>query len=436
MSEDLTHGALPPLVALRCDICKEYMKEPSTLPCLHSFCKSCLDTYNGCDTVEESEEEEEEEEEGDGAEKVVQKPVVKKEKPFCCPTCKDALHLPDYIFFSVPFRNERVARIIKLLQESKILCQNCESTASEYRCNVCDAYTCESCWKLTHSAPIFKCHTPERLTHEEMTCLPKCDLHPLNVVEYFCAEDEIGVCQVCLLKGEFKGKDYSLTQDVKAERLEEVEKGVSRTLLLRAQLLESRKENENTLASLSENLTAQQSKVRVNFASIRTALSAREDETLLALQRLHDAKKQVLDAQVEAIDGINRKIEDGVENINLVLNYCNPLELVYLTYVIQNAIRNLCDIPSTSPLGSFEKGSANHEPAVDDDLPVVLSDKVVDLIKAYASVPDSNLVEQVANGKASPNAISTVSGTKEQQKLLQQVTGTSVQAEEYGCIVQ
>ena len=354
-----------------------------------------------------------------------------------CPTCNDELHLEHPGFYQEPFPNERLTRILKLLRESKILCQNCERTESEFRCTVCDAYTCKSCYDVTHDAPIFQSHKPERLTHKEMTCAPCCDSHRLNEIEYFTTEDELGVCQVCLLKGEFKGKEYLLVTDVRQARQAEIESGVSEALLQRAALMEGRKQVEITKLELADNLATQKQAVKENFSAIRSALQEREEETLSALQNLHDQKQRVLSRQLEAIAVQKGRIEDGVKNINLVLKHSNDLEVVYSSFVLMAHTRNLSDVPSTSPLRSAGD-EPNHAPSVDAELPVLLSDKVPLLVKAYASVADADIVEEIATGAVQKSVLNASQGTKEQQEILQQVGGKHVAKEgaEYGCILQ
>mmetsp|Transcript_19887 Transcript_19887/g.35348 ORF Transcript_19887/g.35348 Transcript_19887/m.35348 type:complete len:455 (-) Transcript_19887:279-1643(-) len=423
--------ALPPLESLTCQLCFQYFSSPVTLPCLHSYCKACLESYNGRafaqTTDSESDEEPQSEEHG-------QIKPKRKAKPVFCPCCKDTLGLANASFYSEPFENERISRIVALLRDTHILCQNCEKCASEFRCNVCDAYTCEACFHETHNAPIFRSHKPERLTHSEMTAPPKCDSHKINDIEYFCGSDEVGVCQVCLLKGEFKGKDYSLISDVRKERQSAIEEGISEALLQRASLIEGRKNVEETQQELDTNLASQKAAVKENFAVIRAALEKREAGALEALQALHDKKSDVLGRQLEAIDKEKSRIEDGVANINLVLNHSNDLEVIYLTYVLQGHVSELQNVQSTSPLPGGQQ--PNHNAAVDAELPVILSEKVPQLINAYASVGDATLVEEIAAGLQSSQVLNRPTVSKEQQAVFKEVVGKNADTGENGCILQ
>ena len=106
------------------------------------------------------------------------------------------------------------------------------------------------------------------------------------------------------------------------------------------------------------------------------------------------------------------------------------------TYVLQNHVAALTDVPSTSPLAAGAPdpaGSPVHSPAVDAQLPVVLSSKVPQLVKAYASVADADTVDAIAAGHKSAAALQADKPSKEQQEILQQVTGAKVAGGDNGC---
>jgi len=438
--DQMEADALPPLSSLTCQLCNSYFNEPVTMPCMHSFCKKCLIDFNGgvefgglVEDEQQREVQDGEEQEGGGGD---QQPPRKKVKPVDCYICEEVLKLDVFSFYAEPFPNDRIARIVRLLHETKILCQNCGSSSSEFRCSVCDAYTCSACWEATHNAPIFKGHVPERLSHSEMTAPPKCEAHPANEVEYFCTDDELGVCQVCLLKGEFKGKDYDLVSDVRKRRQESVVQGVSDALVQRARLIEGKKENMTTLEELAGTLDHQKHAVNENFAQIRAALDMREAQTLEALEKLYESKKRVLEGQIRRIDTEMARIEDGVQNVKLTLRHSNDLEVIYLTYVLQNFINDLVDVSPTSPAGGHTEEGPDHGPAVDEQLPVVLSTKVPQLVGAYASVPDAALVDEIASGATDAQVLQETTATEEQKTILKTVAGSDADAAEYGCTLQ
>jgi hypothetical protein len=128
-----------------------------------------------------------------------------------------------------------------------------------------------------------------------------------------------------------------------------------------------------------------------------------------------------------------------VNSVKLVLQHSNALEVVYSTYVLQDAISIIGDVPPTAPKSCSECKSENvpcHHPAVDAQLPVVLSEKAAQIVNAYAAVPDASLVARVAYGKSQPSELNPVA-TSEQKKLLAEAAGGSAnKEEEFGCILQ
>jgi len=132
------------------------------------------------------------------------------------------------------------------------------------------------------------------------------------------------------------------------------------------------------------------------------------------------------------------QIDDGVESVKLVLKHSNPLEVVYSVYVLQDALSIIGDVPPTAPKICSECRNEKvpcHHPAVDSQLPVVLSEKVVSLVQAYASVPEASLVERVAQGKGQPSDLAPAANP-EQKKLLQLAAGAATKEEEFGCVLQ
>jgi hypothetical protein len=111
-----------------------------------------------------------------------------------CPTCIHVLHLDPGLLDGAgePFKNDRLKRIVGLVKNSKVLCENCTNSQSEKLCSVCNVHLCAPCWATTHGAPIFAKHEAKPLRHVEMTALPKCPHHILNEQEFFVTDAEQG----------------------------------------------------------------------------------------------------------------------------------------------------------------------------------------------------------------------------------------------------
>ena len=436
----------PPLSSLKCRRCGEFAADAKTLSCLHTFCAACVRDMRSEQLVGREKElaavnadrrarglEPLVPETGDAAEAI------------CCDYCVNGLGLPATVR-SVPFDNLRVQRIVSIVKDTKVICSNCDNRISSFRCKTCDAVLCGECLKSTHSAPMFKNHQIEEIDRTDLIRkLPKCKTHTLNDLEFFSTADEVGVCQVCLLKGEFVGKPYTLVSELKQKRAQGIESQVAKVQAQRLRLTSARQEAENVKKELHQNVEAQASAVRENFAAIRSALDIRQQQTLDALSALKEAKCRVLDVQIKTITNALTKMDTAAEEGNIVLKYSNDLEYVYNSFVIEDYMSELSDISSTAPSSCEECASSGrqcHCPVVDAELPVIISDKVPSLVSAYAAVPSAEMVDELLSSPSKGHAVAkqamnAVGASDAQRAILSSVASDAVadNADEYGCVV-
>ncbi|KAH9262663.1 hypothetical protein BASA82_000310 [Batrachochytrium salamandrivorans] len=275
------------------------------------------------------------------------------------------------------------------------------------------------------------------LLHKEMTALPKCPHHVLNEQEFFVTEEETGACQVCLLKGSFVGAQYSLVSDVRQERQVEIDNLLQDVAFARSRLAEGKEDIEAVLQDLTVSHLESKNAVVENFKLIREALDSREKETIEALDVLLQAKRQVLQNQVSECEILIHQIDDGVDNVELVLKHSNPLEVIYQTVVIADHLQQIGNVPQTAPRSCSQCTQDKlqcHHPAVDSSLPVLLSDKVPSIVMAYAAVPSPEFVEDVASGKRSDKDDGLPQATLEQKQVLKQVAAAGSE-QEFGCVL-
>lgn len=447
MPMESTTDQLPPLDSLKCALCANYFDDPLTLSCMHSFCTSCLLKKHDAHDLDEflaplaaaplsAIPEGKHNPNEPTAQTAAALPPPRKR--LVCPTCVEVLGLDPPEDPTEPFKNARLARIVKLVHDTPVLCENCKQSESEKLCTVCDVHCCERCWKMTHSAPIFCKHEGKPLTHSEMCALPKCPHHVLNEQEFFVTDEEVGVCQVCLLKGDYVGAAYALVNDVRNERQGEIELSLQDVAGQRERILEGKEQTSATLEELESNHILGIKAVRENFAAIRDALDKREIETLDALEELKKAKRGVLEDQVEQAKIAISQIEDGIHNVELVLKHSNPLEIIYQTYVIGEHLNTIGNVPNTAPrvCSQCQSDSAScHHPGVDANLPVLLSDRVPSIVMAYAAVPNSQWVHDVAHGIMLDTVIAP-QASDEQKQVMKQIAASAGSADQdFGCVL-
>ncbi|CAG2206303.1 TRIM56 [Mytilus edulis] len=172
---------------LTCTICLEIFKEPKYLPCLHTFCKSCINTY------------------------IVS--TVKDNNPsgFKCPVCRRSVSIddekPDTWANNLPGNHFILSLIDKReLQKPDKLCDTCEQDKQKAIsfCTVCQEAYCETCRKAHKIFKMSKSHkiipitdinaeTSTSSLHAHVTCKE----HPDKTIEVYCQDHSKPCCTVC-----------------------------------------------------------------------------------------------------------------------------------------------------------------------------------------------------------------------------------------------
>ncbi|XP_063408218.1 probable E3 ubiquitin-protein ligase MID2 [Mytilus trossulus] len=172
---------------LTCTICLEIFKEPKYLSCLHTFCKSCINTY------------------------IVS--TVKDHNPsgFKCPICRWSVSIDDDKLETwannLPGNHFIVSLIDKReLQKPDKLCDTCEQDKQKafYFCTVCQEAYCETCKKAHRIFKMSKSHkiipitdinaeTSTSSLHTHVTCKE----HPDKTIEVYCQDHSKPCCTVC-----------------------------------------------------------------------------------------------------------------------------------------------------------------------------------------------------------------------------------------------
>ncbi|XP_077997173.1 tripartite motif-containing protein 2-like [Glandiceps talaboti] len=168
---------------LCCTICLEQFKDPKILPCLHTFCESCLET------------------------------LYKKKGSLECPSCRNVYPLPIGGVSKLTsnfFMNNLIEIYHRLLESSKggpIQCDGCEENTATHRCVECQDHLCRSCMKVHKKLSATKSHQLLTIEEYRTTELTRpivlqtecCSIHPKNEIEFYCETCQVSVCTACTI---------------------------------------------------------------------------------------------------------------------------------------------------------------------------------------------------------------------------------------------
>ena len=170
-----------------CPLCLETVKDPKTLPCLHSFCLRCIDKHAGYARR-------------------------KLETTIKCPVCQACLQIPEGDSFgSLPiyFHLSRLVDLLALKDGNVEAqrCSNCEenNTATCY-CFVCHNFLCKDCFDAHQRLKVTRAHRNvvienlqaqdvEDLMHRPAMCAKK--YHENEPLDYYCQDCSVCICYKC-----------------------------------------------------------------------------------------------------------------------------------------------------------------------------------------------------------------------------------------------
>ncbi|XP_035685568.1 tripartite motif-containing protein 3-like [Branchiostoma floridae] len=192
---------------LECTVCLEPFKDPKVLPCLHTFCKGCLEKFVG------------------------KQGELMKDK-FQCPTCRTETVLPDggiaglkNNFFVLSLRDTvETHKSVANVEDDKVPCDVCEEDVASCGCVLCEEFLCDECVRAHRRAKRTRDHEAigvaeleehliTKTSSVKPTSLPICTKHEDERLKFFCETCQHPVCRDCTVL-QHKDHKYGLLTDV------------------------------------------------------------------------------------------------------------------------------------------------------------------------------------------------------------------------------
>ncbi|XP_013780026.2 E3 ubiquitin-protein ligase TRIM71-like [Limulus polyphemus] len=188
--------------SLICPLCLAQSLEPKVLPCLHTFCKYCLEQFNELNQDSLS-------------------------GHLKCPTCQQKISaISENLGLDTIVSNLLIGNILEVVKDdfeyknglngleiSLILCSCCEEGNNAVgRCRDCNELLCENCIQAHQRVRLTKEHYIIRFTNDlSQHCTPStqpvgghsdyyCDVHKCEVLRLFCDTCNEPLCRECALK--------------------------------------------------------------------------------------------------------------------------------------------------------------------------------------------------------------------------------------------
>ena len=269
-----------------CPLCLETVKDPKTLPCLHSFCLRCIDKH-------------------------ARYARRKLETTIKCPVCQACFQIPEGDTFGSLPTSFHLNRLVDLLalrdssQESQ-RCSSCEenNTATCY-CFVCQNFLCKDCFDAHQRLKATRGHRNvliknlqaqdvEELMHRPAMCAKK--YHENEPLDYYCQDCSVCICHKCSIVSHNRHSLVDLQEAAEEQKMQMTQ--VFATVKEQLVILESKISEQTELMKKSEKeICAAEEKVTKTVQEIirvakehETAVKTKMAEIRATQQRNYAAK--------------------------------------------------------------------------------------------------------------------------------------------------
>ncbi|KAJ8313987.1 hypothetical protein KUTeg_008548 [Tegillarca granosa] len=336
---------------LKCPICLEFYVDPKFLPCLHTFCRSCLQTYISSSIKEEEISE------------------SKTKVDFPCPVCRTIVTSPysgeiEIEDLSSKFPTHQTINSLldkHNLEANVTYCNSClvekrENPAKTW-CKVCNEAFCEECTKWHRKITALKSHKLTQLSdmninEMDITRLEFCDIHKDEVLRAFCKDHEKACCLPCLTIEHRKCVDVINLEEAAAgikemEETQEFLKRLRESEQFLSEMLRKRKQNISNLETRKNNILAEITAFRKRLDKHFDNLEDKLKEDVVSKQKtsLLEEKDYIsdLESKYATILNYRKLLEACLNKASEIHNFLEIKRLINKTKMFGKELKSCAD---------------------------------------------------------------------------------------------
>ncbi|XP_078319534.1 uncharacterized protein LOC111118901 [Crassostrea virginica] len=275
-----------------CPICLEGIRNPKYLPCLHTFCGSCIETYiSSTATCKESE----------------------SVRAIECPICRKRIEAPTECISNEEWssalpQNKLVANMCLMSKKGENeLCKFCQrkgkTVSGRHWCKVCMETICDDCKDLHKFVPSLQNHKIVTIAdsgewRNGVEVEEFCAEHDGKVIDAFCFNHDNLCCSICLVKHHRTCLNVKSLEDIATEKEENDV----------ATILSSLSKIEKSLENMKLN----------NQAKISHLNKQKDAICIDTEKKIEEEKKKLDDAHEQWVKRFEQTHMDSVGNVEIV----------------------------------------------------------------------------------------------------------------------
>ena len=278
---------------ITCSVCGDLFTDPKTIPCLHTFCKQCIEK-----SIESN------------------KLLETNGTVVCCPLCRAQLPRDETAAFATNYTINRLLEIFgkreagKSLALSEIKCGTCEEELPAITwCIECENSLCQDCNAMHKKWKAFKSH--KLIAVKEVIQNPKlvlstlekpeaCKNHSRQSLDLYCKTCSSLICRDCTLKDHPREThDFDFIDDVVDEEREKIKQAITPLKQLLEQVRNVEKRIEDCEKQIDTKSEANIRKIKDAYNEVYKLLKRQEEETLEKVNTIKMSFKKTLSIQKE-----------------------------------------------------------------------------------------------------------------------------------------
>ena len=307
---------------ITCSICGDLFTDPKTIPCLHTFCKQCIEK-----SIESNK---------------------KMASIVCCPLCRTPLARDDISSVPTNFTINRLVEIFgkrkeagKSLAPKELICGSCEDGVPAVMwCVECENSFCVNCNDAHKRLKAFKSHTivavEEFLKNPNLVLsTPEkpevCKSHGKQALDLYCKTCSSLICRDCTLKDHPREThDFNFIDDVVDEEREKIKQATAPLKRLLERVRNGIKRIEESDKEIDTESEANRRKIRGVYGEVYKLLKQQEEEALEKVNTIKTSLKKTLAMQKENAKFMESQLVSCVEFSNDAISTNRTRQL--LTY--------------------------------------------------------------------------------------------------------
>ena len=306
-----------------CPLCLETVKNPKTLPCLHSFCLECLDEL------------------ANFARGQLQTTIK-------CPVCKTSFPIPDTgTFVNLPssFHLNRLVDVLAL-EDSTVQAQKCnncdENNPATSYCFVCQSFMCVSCFQSHQRIKATRGHRNvlidklqakdvQELIQRPVMCSQQ--YHEDQQLEFYCEDCKVLICLKCSIVSHNRHlvtDTQKAAEEQKVQMAEAVAKVKAEICLYENEI---KKQTELKNKNISDILNAEKKMTDTVQEWIRD-LQEHEKKMKNKFREIYEAEQKQHETRLENLELITTQLKSYVERGQGVLKRNINAEILQANHTI------------------------------------------------------------------------------------------------------